>query len=283
MLQAALLNIVDLPSKKTTDDVRGKINQVLANLDKTSDKQPAVFLNFGEQIKNGQAILITAQNNEVISIVSAEGELFSVAPDGAAELGESKIVPKFLFGAQTAIAAFDGSEKLAVLDLKSKKIVSYSLSNPVPSADAVLYEDNLYTLSENSIYKYADAVAGGVKRTDWGNDSASGKLTALAADGNIYALNDAGKLIKYYKGKKLSELDLQVAPSGGSKIFTAKDSAFLYLADKTNRKVYVFDKTSGELKASYDLAAAGKIQDIFVSPDGTVWILSADNKVWQLR
>lgn len=233
-------------------------------------------------MKNGQATLITAQDNGV-NIISAEGKLFSVTSDGTGELGELKIIPKSLFGTQTAVGALDGSGKIAVLDLKSKKISSYSLEKLSAAADVALYENNLYVLSENIIYKYADAVIGGSKRTEWNSDLASDKLVALAADGNVYALNDAGKLIKYYKGKNEAEFDLQLSPSADSRIFTAKDSAFIYLADKTNKRVYVFDKANGGLKTSYDLAAAGQIQDISISTDGTVWILSADNKVWQIK
>lgn len=281
LLQAALFNLSDLSDKKA-GDVRNQINQVLADLNHTSDKQPVVFSDLKEQMKNGQVTLITAQDDGV-NIIGAEGKLFSVAPDDLNELGELKVVPKFLFSAQMAVGALDDSGKIAVLDLKSKKISSYSLEKLSAAADVALYENNFYVLSENAIYKYADAVIGGTKRTQWNSDPAGGKLIALAADGNIYALNDAGKLIKYYKGKNEAEFDLQFSPSADNKIFTAKDSAFLYLADKANKKVYVFDKSNGELKTSYDLSAAGQIQDIFVSPAGTVWILSADNKVWQIK
>jgi uncharacterized protein (DUF2267 family) len=281
LLQAALLNLSDLSGNKA-GDVRNQINQVLADLNHASDKQPVVFSDLKEQMKNSQAVLITAQDNDV-NVVSAEGKLFSIAPDGADELGELKVISKFLFSTQTVVGALDGSGKFAILDLKSKKISSYSLEKLSAATDTALYENNLYVLSENIIYKYADAVIGGTKRTEWNNDPANGKLITLAADGNIYALNDAGKLIKYYKGKNLAEFDLQLSPSADSRIFTAKDSAFLYLTDKTNKRAYVFDKASGELKTSYDLSAVGQIQDIFVSPAGTVWILSADSKVWQVK
>ncbi|MEK7153959.1 MAG: hypothetical protein AAB792_00170, partial [Patescibacteria group bacterium] len=272
LLQAALFNLSDLSNKKA-GDVRDQINQVLADLNHASDKQPIIFYDPKEQMKNGQATLITARDDGV-NMIGAEGKLFSAAPDELNELGELKVIPKFLFSARTAVGALDDSGKIAVLDLKSKKISSYSLEKMSATADVALYENNFYLLSENEIYKYADAVVGGTKRTQWNSEPISGKLIALAADGNIYALNDAGKLIKYYKGRNEAEFDLQLSPSADSKIFTAKDSAFLYLADKTNKKVYVFDKSSGELKTSYDLTAAGQIQDIFVSPAGTVWILS---------
>jgi hypothetical protein len=215
LLQAALLNISDLSSKKA-DSVRGEINQVLANLDRVSEKQP------------------------VIDETADVSKIFA------------SIIPKALAGV--------ASDK-----------------------NSALYEDNLYVLSETgtTIYKYADAAKGKTVQTVWG--SLESRAIAIAVDGDIYALNDGGKLTKYFKGKKLGEFDLQIAPPADSRIFTAKDSAFIYLADKTNRRVFVFDKANGELKISYNLTAVGKIQEVSVSANGTIWILSADNKVWSLK
>ena len=215
LLQAALLNLSDLSGNKA-GDVRNQINQVLADLNHASDKQPVI-----DETADGSKIF-------------------------------ASIIPKALIGVAT-------------------------------DRNSVLYEDNLYVLAETGmiIYKYADAAGGKTAQTVWG--SLESRALSIAIDGDIYALTEDGKLLKYFKGKKSGEFDLQITPPADSRIFTAKDSAFLYLADKINKKVYVFDKADGELKTSYDLAAAGQIQDISVSPNGTVWILSADNKVWQLR
>jgi hypothetical protein len=215
LLQATLFNISGLSGKKS-ENIKGQINQILANIDRVSEKQPAV-----DETADGSKIF-------------------------------ASIVPKAL-----AEAAAD--------------------------KNSVLYEDNLYVLDETgtTIYKYADAAKGKTAQTAWG--SLESRTIAIAVDGNIYALTEDGKLIKYFKGKKEGELDLQIAPSAGSKIFAFKDSAFLYLADKTNKKVYVFDKSSGELKTSYDLSASGEIQNVSVSSNGTIWILSANNKIWQVK
>jgi len=215
LLQAALLDISDTSGKKA-EGVKTQINQTLATLDKTSDKQPVI-----DETANGDEIFA------------------SVVPEALVEI--------------------------------------------VGNKDAVLYEDNLYVLAETgmTIYKYTDAAKGKTIQSVWG--SLESGAIAIAVDGNIYTLTDAGKLVIYFKGKKTGELDLQIAPSAGSRIYAVKDSAFVYLADKANRKVYVFDKSSGELETSYDLSAAGKIQDISVSPNGTIWILSTDNKVWQIK
>lgn len=74
-----------------------------------------------------------------------------------------------------------------------------------------------------------------------------------------------------------------MVPAEGSKILTGKDLAFVYLADKTNKRVYVFDKASGELKTTFKLDAVGTVQDIAVSQNGNVWVVSAEGKVWQIQ
>jgi hypothetical protein len=281
LLQAALLEISGLPDKKG-EKIKNEINKTLTSLDRLSTKKPVLFLDAGQQLKNDFLILLTSFNDN-LNIVASSGALFSATSANLTEIEKLKLSPKFLFSSQTGVAAFDGWEKLAVFNLKTKNMAFYTLKNPVSASDAALYENNLYILSENRIYKYLDALSGGVKQNEWLNDSSSGRLTAIAVDGNVFALNDEGKLIKYFKGKKLTEFDLQLSPSADSRIFTTKDSAFLYLADRINKKVYVFDKSSGELKASYDISSAGQVQDIAINQAGAVWILSTDNKVWQIQ
>jgi hypothetical protein len=283
LLQEALDNISNLPVKES-EKIRNEINKILTGIDQVSEKKPNLFSDSGNQIKNNEFMLLTVSgDSNNLNVVASSGALFYVSSNSLTETGRLGIKSKFLFGSKTVVAAFDGAERVAVLSLKSKNISSYSLKKPVSSLDAAFYENNLYVLSENRIYKYADALSGNAEQSEWINDSSSGKLTALTVDGNIFALNDDGKLIKYFKGKKLTEIDLQIYPSAGSKIFTTKNSAFLYLADKINKKVYVFDKSGGELKTSYDLSPTGQIQDISISQAGTIWVLSKDNKIWQIQ
>ncbi|MEK7506505.1 MAG: hypothetical protein AAB566_00400 [Patescibacteria group bacterium] len=160
-------------------------------------------------------------------------------------------------------------------------IVPKALQEAVGSQGAALYEDNLYILSETTIYKYPDAVKGGTRRAAWG--TLASPALAIAVDGNIFAVDAAGKLTKYFKGKKEAEYSLGVTPSAKSKLLTDKNSAFIYLTSPEIERVYVFDKTSGELKTTYKLGAADSIQDITVAADGTIWILASDNKVWQIK
>jgi len=270
LLQAALLNITGIDDKKV-NEVRSEIDQTLGSINRTSDKQPQLYFDPTTANSTYKAALIAAPNDSVVAI-NAEGAISSITQSGISELAQLKTISKFLFGYGTAVSSFNGLSEFGVYHLETKKTWLFSLKEEVATIDALVYEGNLYLLADNSIYKYADAVTGGTKRTVWGSDNTNGTLAAITADGNIYALNTDGKLIKYFKGAKEGEVDLQIIPSSDSRIFTFKDSAFMYLTDRINGLVYVFDKTTGELKTTYDLSSTG-----------SVWALSADGKVWVIR
>lgn len=291
LLQASLANLGVFSNKKA-EDAKRQLNQTLDGIDRVSDKQPTLFADPTASNKDFKANFITALQDHVYT-VDTNGMIFVISPNEISQLSQTKTNPQFtptplgvwgfVFSDLYFISVFNSSDTFSAYDLKTAKTNTYSLKEPAQATDAVLYESNLYTLSGNTIYKYTDATTGRTKRTVWVSDSASGNLTAITADGNIYALSSDGKLIKYFKGKKTGELDLQVIPASGSRLFTYKGSAFIYLADKTNKKVYVFDKETGSLKTAYKLDHAGAIQDILISPAGSAWILSADNKIWVIK
>lgn len=276
-LQAALANISGLPAGKV-EDIKKEIYKTLDNLNHVSEGRATVLADLTNQtVKN--LTLITGSDSGP-TVANDEGNLVFVGRDNTNF--KLNLKPKFLFNSKSYVVGLENSGKLEVLNSKSKKINYSSLKSFLVVSDASLYEDNLYLISESKIYKYADVTTSGVKRTEWSKETPSDKLISLAVDGNVYALTDQGKLIKYFKGKKAGEFDLQLTPGQNSKLLTNKDGAFIYLVDKTNRIVYVFEKSSGALKTTYHLDNIDQLQDAFVSKTGTIWLLGAD-KVWQLN
>ncbi|MEX1064218.1 MAG: hypothetical protein WD898_00285 [Candidatus Paceibacterota bacterium] len=281
VLQAALSNVSGFSNKKI-DNLRDEIDRTLSDLDRVSTQEPSLF--YGPENEDGLAeySFLTSLGSDVV-VVNPSGKSYSVTSAGVTELSELSATPQYLLSDETSVSSLNSLGEFSTFDIGSGKRSSHTLKELPSISDASLYQDNLYVLSENTIYKYTDVTAGGTGRTQWVNDLTIGNLVSLTIDGNIYALNDSGKLITYFKGEKQKEVDLAVKPAVGSKIFTAPDLAFIYLADKSNKKVYVFDKTNGSLKTSYRLDVVGSIKDIDITPNGHIWILSGDNKIWQLQ
>lgn len=160
-------------------------------------------------------------------------------------------------------------------------LVPKALRAAVGSNPFALYEDNLYVAAGTAVSKYSDAVKGGTKPSNWGTLDLP--AVAIAVDGDLYALASDGTVGKYFKGKRSGGFKLSVAPGAGAQLLTGKNSALLYLADPSAKRLYAFDKASGELKTSYRLDAVGTLQQARLASDGTIWLLASDSKVWDIK
>lgn len=278
-LNIALAQISNIDSKYTIV-LKSDIDKTFNIIDHVSDKEPELLYNSdGNDLKFRQIGYIPNQ----VSIVNENGNLFFLDSGKLNETGQFKKSGKFLYPEKNYVALFDGINNFQVYDIKTQKISAYSFSNQNEYEDTTIYENNLYTLKSGKIEKYNDAAIGGTKATSWGDVSDSGPIIALAIDGNVYILNSEGKISKYFRGRKETEIDLQIKPSLATKIKTDKNSPFIYLIEKENKKVFIFDKTSGVLKISYKLDVVGDVQDISINPNGTILILSKTNNIWQIK
>lgn len=274
---------------KQIDTLARDINRALDALDHASDKLPSTFADLGPMPSGIQARFIAGGNDSAV-VMTSEGKLWLVNAGGHSELAQVRNLPTVLLDSSSGVAFFNGKDTFGIYDSTSKKIKNYGLGDPSNYTDGYLYEGNLYVVSGDGIYKYSDAAVGGSKkskdgrlaRSNWGKETLNGMPIALAVDGNVYVLNAEGKLTVYFKGKKTNEYSLQLSISPASRLFTAKDSAFFFLADKIAKRVYVLDKTNGNLRVSYKLGGTGDLADISVAPDGTIWALST-GKIWRIK
>lgn len=157
-----------------------------------------------------------------------------------------------------------------------------TLKDPATATDATLYEKNLYVLSAGHIYKYADALTGGTKRTDWGNE-ATDQLISIAGDGNIYGLTSDGKINVYFKGEKKTTLEPKLPIAEHTRLVAAGDAPQFALINPVIKRAYFLDKTTGTLTTTYKLDMIGELKDTAMTSDGVLWLLSADNKLWQIK
>ncbi|MEK7615986.1 MAG: hypothetical protein AAB420_02140 [Patescibacteria group bacterium] len=258
----------------------------------------AAYANGAENLKSIHAKLAQNDTQEARSLI--QQTLAQIQPFESEKISElrkeleksmdsvdhvSSLVPKEVGTAEATgiVLAFENNtpsvvyNRSEVLTVKDK---TYTLQDPVTATDATLYEGNLYTLAGNNLYKYADALAGGTKRSDWGTPE--GVAQSIAVDGNLFVLTNGGKVETYFKGKKESEFDPSLPVNEQNQIVTSKDATLIYLANPVTKRLYALDKTNGSLQTTYKLDNIGELKDITVSADGSIWLLSKDYKVWQL-
>jgi len=202
--------------------------------------------------------------------------------DQVSGIKPESVLPESISPEENYIAAGGSAGSVGVYNFKSGKVSDIVLKDAPAIIDAAIYQNNLYVLSGTDIYKFPDISQVDSKKSLWSAEKLNDNSISLAVDGNIYVLAADGKLAQYFKGKKLSEFSLSVTPSTQSKIYTTKDSSFIYLSDISNNRIFVFDKTSGSLKTSYKIDGLGQINGIAISVDGSI-LLATSTSVYKIK
>ena len=148
-----------------------------------------------------------------------------------------------------------------------------------------LYENNLYVLTADSIFKISDASQDAAKEAVQWLKSATlpPEPSMIAVDGNIYVMNNSGTLATYYKGEKESETNTFIVSNSGSVLLTSKDSDKLYLVNKTLSRIYELDKKSGSLVRTLKTGSSDPFVDAYLYGNNTIIVTAKDGRIWEVK
>ncbi len=268
----------------------GKIDQakqhILEALDGLEQATVAVPVKVAQFADGDTGRLLAASGNDIYAYVSRgdAGALVKVSADNVSSgVAMSEISPSMLFASNDYVSAVDlTTKKVTSLSLKKNTIGSSTFGGDAPLAVDV-YQNNLYGITSSDIIKITDAASGHTEVTHW---LKSGSLTAdprlIAVDGNIYVLSGNGVLTVYYKGEKKNEFNTPVIADANSMMLSTTDGASLYVVNKALGRIYVLNKTSGNLEKTLKLEANTSLTGATLAEDGTVYILT-DNTVWKVQ
>lgn len=150
-----------------------------------------------------------------------------------------------------------------------------------------VYNTNLYVLDrdQNQILKFVNTGAEYQKSNYFpqGTTPDFGKAVSIAIDNNVYVLFSDGNVVKYFKGQSqdfsLKGLDKPLL--NPSKIYANTDFDNIYVLDKGNSRVVVFDKT-GNFKAQYLAGVVKNAKDFeALEKDKKIFVLNS-NKIFQI-
>jgi hypothetical protein len=283
LMRLALAQIGSLQNKQS-NTLRGKISNTLDSIDKITSTQPELIYNNDGK---GVSSQLVASVSDLITAVDSTGKIYQLSNGSLSQKLKLAGSIKLLVGGVNGGIGVAADGALSVFNLKDDKNASYvspydqELANK-GMVDASIYENNLYAIFENSIYKQADAVLGKNKVVEWGKVEGV-KPISLSVDGDIFVLDAEGMIAKYFKGAKETEFNSDITPGDRAKIYTAKDLSSVYLLEPDQKRVFVFDKTSGDLLVGYKLDVVGDITDISIAPSGSILILSSTGNIWQIK
>ncbi len=169
------------------------------------------------------------------------------------------------------------SEMLSVWNFRSSAPAVNILTD---SKDTVWYGDNLYSVGNGVIVKFAGAISGKKNSTTWANGIPD-DTKAIVADGYLYALTSSGRLLKYFKGKEDSTKSLEISPVSGIAT-TGSEESLIYMVNNEFKRIYGISKSNGSVEITYKIDSLPEIKEISLNESGNLFF-SDGIMVWTIE
>ncbi len=278
LLLTSLENITKF-NTKTAEQIKKELLTSLNAIDKTASVNLIPYA--APTPQNGEHFSKLAVTNNKVFVVS-EQYISEVSHNNSLNhLNKIAAIPSFIFTSAAKLFLFDGNQNITVVNSENQKKDTFAIDTSESLNNALLYKDNLYALTKDSILKYSNIIKGSGQKTTWYTEKPPIELNKIAIDGNIYVLTNDNHLRTYFKGKNISDVDLKIALSKSSRIFTTDDSQNIYLVDPSQNKIFVFEKSSVTLKKSFSIPYA--ILDSTLDNDENIWFLNDKGAIFRIE
>lgn len=230
---------------------------------------------------------LLAKVEEGIMNVSGVSHSNAVKVDSkeSALLDQQRKTPSYhLFAQNETTIYFASNTEIASLTKASGKTATV-IANKDFWTDAVglsTYNQNVYVLDKKTskVIKFVPQEKGYSNLNYFASGIAPNLANAvsMAIDTSVWILLSDGTVLKFTRGKPdtfvLSGLDKPLA--NPTKIFTSTDTKAIYILDRDNSRIVVFEK-NGTYKAQYQAEEIGKAKDFdVVEKDKKIFILAND-------
>ncbi|MFH1392356.1 MAG: hypothetical protein ABIG90_01570, partial [bacterium] len=261
--QNILTSLPDLPDKIN-------LNQQIAEQINKSNKLTEI--NNIKSIKSGEPIsgIVKIQKN-IYAFDSSNNAIYQIndliKPVSTTSVNLGYIQKAVVFQPEDIIVFLTNTPGLAIYT-PNKNLSKSQVDLPsVLIKDISSYNQFIYALGENQIYRYSRTLAGFSgpyswlkQKTDFVNP------ISMAIDGDIYVL-DNDQVLKFFRGIR-EDFNLNLELNQPIKIFTLPNLNNLYVLEKN--RLLVFDKT-GQLISQITSAQFTNLKDIWVDKDKTIY------------
>ncbi|MBI2064995.1 MAG: hypothetical protein HYT62_03020 [Candidatus Yanofskybacteria bacterium] len=279
-----------ISDSKDIDETRLEILSNLDQIDKAVSSPPSLLYQISQESGNG-SLLASPDKDNILT--------YATSPDQAdsgnlVQSGESSVENTIKVSGFSPLYLMGGKNMIVMINALADKIGSVAINGgdlkttPLALSGSAInfypYQDNLYILTSDGIYKILDAANGKSNPVSWLNKDVflPAQPLLVAVDGNVYVITKNGTLVTYYKGDKKSEYNTSLSINTDSTLLTTTDSPSLYIVDKEFGRIYVVAKESGSLSKTLKLDSDQSLVSASISETGTIYLLTADNKVWKV-
>ena len=279
----------DISDSEKIREARLEILSTLNQIDKTVSSSPNLLYQIAQDLGKG-SLLSSAKDKILVYVPSLNqadsGSLIQSSESGIEDTAKiDNFNPLYILGGKDLVVMVSKlADTLGSILIKGGDIKTTSLVLSGSAINFYSYQDNLYVLTSDGIYKIIDAVNGKSNPVSWLNKDVilPAQPLLIAVDSRIYVVTKNGTLVTYYKGDKVSETSTSLPINTNSVLLTTPDSASLYIVDKEFGRIYVVAKESGALSKTLELDSNQSLISASISDSGTIYLLTADNKVWKV-
>lgn len=189
-------------------------------------------------------------------------------------------------------AALIASDKksIAIFDPKTNSVkkgeISYTTQTPEIKT-AVIYNRRLYSLdaSTNQIYRHDNVKSGFGQGKDWLKNNSLNLRDGvdMAIDGDLFVLKSDGQIYKFTQGAE-QPLNLEIVEpplNSGGEIWTYTDLKYLYILEKNNKRLIIYEKTGKLSRQITAVEFAGPTAFTVDEQKNTALVLDS-GKIYQL-
>ena len=171
-----------------------------------------------------------------------------------------------------------------LITINKNKEVKYKEANiDIDSAlDFDLYMDRLYVANSDQVYRYNR----GDKYENpegWLKNTISEGIVSINTSSDIEIIFNNGVVSQYRTGESLNnDISLGYTDPKLEKINTVKVvSNYLYILDKSNKRIIKFDKLTGDLLSQYYLPNLNDIKDFTIDEENNTLYILNENKIYK--
>jgi len=293
-LQKARDLLVQLPDRKKYREDKEKIEIRISDLEKTLQKityinSPTIVVDLTNKNPNAQIQSITKIENNLFAVDNNNANLYLIDNENkqtlSYELGEDiKNIRKIVTLNDKEIIILLSQNEFYSFNIESKESKKV-LSADVEIDDFEIYGNKIYTLqtAENQIFKHTATGGifnGGSRWVQGGEDLTN--ASAISIDGGIYVASGNNQILYFMGGNLDKTIELSsISPALGqaSQIFSTVESNYIYILDRDNNRLLVFDKNGG-LKTQFMSNEFKDMKSIAVDESEKKIYLLSDNKVF---
>ena len=228
------------------------------------------------------------KNSDQLYVLAANGNIYKILPqEKSFSLFFEKDNLKTLASWEgDSFILFSQDGKFYFKNKQEEKMLNISLPADSQVNDIEVYANKIYVLGKTMIYKISRPLSATPRVINWYQDKEDLIKAAkqMIIDGYIWLINEQGKIVKLFKGKKvdfeLTKLDKDLGAH--LRIYTELDWNLLYILDRQNGRLLLTNK-DGLVEKQFIAQSLNEAENLIISDNQNYAWFNIKDQIYQIN